>query len=142
VHTVDLSLLLQEQLLQQRQQHQSVAALLDDCSSSSYSEDNDGVEHSVAFWNDWDDDDKDDDTSPTSNSNAGNRSEQQVAKDIVERGLIQPWSGVLSGVRALDQVWGLDHGLLLVNDVNDGAQAAIGASNGFGWQDGIWRHTE
>ena len=60
---------------------------------------------------------------------------EEVAQEICEM-LVKEFSGVVSGVGILDQLFGLDHELLVVDKVTPG-----GSPSGFGIQDGIWQHS-
>ena len=60
-----------------------------------------------------------------------------IAKDI-SAAFVQEWSGVVSGVSFLDQLFGYDHGVL---DVQENGDDENGNSDGFGLEDGIWQHT-
>lgn len=61
---------------------------------------------------------------------------EKLAADIAGS-LVEKWSGVVSGMTILDQLFGYDHGLLNVEEEESGG----GVTVGFGLQDGIWRHT-
>ena len=50
--------------------------------------------------------------------------------------LVEEYGGCVSGVGILDQLFGLDHELLVADNVTPD-----GSSNGFGIQDGIWQHS-
>ncbi|CAB9501051.1 ATPase RavA [Seminavis robusta] len=90
-------------------------------------------------WTDYDDDDaslEEETEQSTSDQHAELSSEEQeeLAISIVAEGLTAQWGGVISGVQALDQLFGMDHGLLDSSNNNNNA-------NGFGLHDGVWKHS-
>ena len=60
---------------------------------------------------------------------------------IVAEGLLQEWSEVVEGLNLLDDIFGLDNDFLSSNEEEDDDGGAIGATTGFGIDDGIWSHT-
>ena len=58
--------------------------------------------------------------------------QKRLAQNIINSGLIDQWGPVISGVQALDQLFGMNHDLLDIQDTG---------SVGFGLDDGIWRHS-
>ena len=82
---------------------------------------------------------RDDDTQSSSELDFNQLSSEkieQLTTDIAS-GLIEQWGGVISGVNLSDQLFGRGHGILAVQQEGGGG----GAVNGFGLQDGIWKHT-
>lgn len=59
----------------------------------------------------------------------------EIADDISDL-FIEEWGGAVVGVNILDQMFGLDHGLLEVDQ-----NSQVGPANGFGLQDGVWKNT-
>jgi len=63
-----------------------------------------------------------------------------IARDIA-KSFQEQWSGVVNGVGILDGLFGMDHGLLNVEDDETPGSGGDGATTGYGWQDGIWSHS-
>jgi MoxR-like ATPase len=61
------------------------------------------------------------------------------AEELVATGLTDEFGSVVSGVRVLDQLFGFDHGLLVVDGPMDQMNASSAAA--FGLHDGLWQHT-
>jgi MoxR-like ATPase len=65
-------------------------------------------------------------------------SSDEIANEVSDF-IIEQWSGVVSGVNLLDQLFGLDNGILLIDDQQNSQVAS--PAGGFGLQDGVWTHT-
>eukprot|EP00980_Cylindrotheca_fusiformis_P003786 scaffold834_cov123-Cylindrotheca_fusiformis.AAC.33 len=73
-------------------------------------------------------------------NNSTPREFEQINLDEIAEGVldifVEEWGGVVGGVSILDELFGLHHGLLSVDE-----STTAGAGNGFGLQDGIWKNT-
>lgn len=65
-------------------------------------------------------------------------SPESIAQDIA-KDLINEWGNVVHGVNLLDQLFGLNHGLL--QEISDEESGNGGSPLGFGLSDGVWSHT-
>ncbi|KAL7570304.1 hypothetical protein ACA910_017154 [Epithemia clementina (nom. ined.)] len=80
--------------------------------------------------------DMDDDSAETSFARSPRLSVEAMAEEF-GNAFVEEWSSVVGGVGILDQMFGLDHGLLRV----ESESSKDSVSTGFGLDDGIWKHS-
>ena len=97
-----------------------------------------------------------DDASTDVNVKYANNNVETMAVDLADD-LAMQWGGIVQAMGSLDQLFGLDHGLLDPSlmmeekgdmddeledgEEDDGGDATASSSYGFGLDDGIWSHT-
>ena len=97
-----------------------------------------------------DEDGEDDEESPFFTDEQENSdSIETMAVDLADELAVQ-WGGIVNAMSSLDQLFGLDHGLLdpalileddVDDDIEDDDDSTANAPFGFGLNDGIWTHS-